>query len=133
MISTPREIYGSGNEFSVHEFSRNPSAQKYGGKTYNSVESVQEFFRRRDERLGSRQSPRNERPARPQSSRSSTTPNTLNPTPSFVPGSYVRHSKYGRGLVLRREGSGDQAKVTVNFPGYGAKKLIEKYAGLEKD
>jgi DNA helicase-2/ATP-dependent DNA helicase PcrA len=35
--------------------------------------------------------------------------------------------------VLRREGSGDQTKVTVSFPGYGAKKLIEKYAGLEKD
>ena len=52
---------------------------------------------------------------------------------SFVPGSYVRHSKYGRGLVLRREGSGEQTKVTVSFPGYGAKKLVEKYAGLEKD
>ena len=50
----------------------------------------------------------------------------------FVPGSYVRHAKYGRGLVLRREGVGDALKLTVTFPGYGQKKLIEKYAGLEK-
>jgi DNA helicase-2/ATP-dependent DNA helicase PcrA len=50
----------------------------------------------------------------------------------FVPGSYVKHSKYGRGLVLRREGVGDSLKLTVTFPGYGQKKLVQKYAGLEK-
>jgi DNA helicase-2/ATP-dependent DNA helicase PcrA len=50
----------------------------------------------------------------------------------FKPGSYVKHSKYGRGLVLRREGAGESAKLTVSFPGYGQKKLVEKYAGLEK-
>jgi DNA helicase-2/ATP-dependent DNA helicase PcrA len=50
-----------------------------------------------------------------------------------VPGTHVRHSKYGRGLVLRREGVGDAAKLTVSFPGFGQKKLIEKYAGLEKE
>jgi len=50
----------------------------------------------------------------------------------FVPGSYVRHSKYGRGLVLRREGAGESTKLTVSFPGYGQKKLVEKYANLEK-
>jgi DNA helicase-2/ATP-dependent DNA helicase PcrA len=50
----------------------------------------------------------------------------------FVPGSYVMHAKYGRGLVLRREGVGDSMKLTVTFPGYGQKKLVQKYAGLEK-
>jgi DNA helicase-2/ATP-dependent DNA helicase PcrA len=56
------------------------------------------------------------------------------PSPSneITPGSYVKHSKYGRGLVLRREGAGESAKLTVSFPGYGQKKLVEKYAGLEK-
>src|SRR5436190_424500 len=92
-----------------------------------------EFFRRRDQKVGGRTSssyqPQGARP-KPQSSTSA--PNTQSGS-SFVPGSYVRHSKYGRGLVLRREGSGDQTKVTVSFPGYGAKKLIEKYANLEKD
>ncbi|MCU1267435.1 MAG: hypothetical protein JWM21_3753 [Acidobacteria bacterium] len=48
----------------------------------------------------------------------------------FVPGSYVRHLKYGRGLVLRREGVGDSLKLTVSFPGYGQKRLVQKYANL---
>ena len=52
---------------------------------------------------------------------------------SLVPGTNVRHEKYGRGLVLRREGSGDNTKLTVSFPGFGQKKLIEKYANLQKD
>ena len=55
-----------------------------------------------------------------------------NATAEFVPGSYVKHSKYGRGLVLRREGAGETTKLTVSFPGYGQKKLVEKYANLEK-
>ncbi len=48
------------------------------------------------------------------------------------PGTHVKHPKYGRGLVLRREGVGDAAKLLVSFPGFGQKKLVEKYAGLEK-
>ncbi len=35
-------------------------------------------------------------------------------------------AKYGRGTVLRREGDGEDTKVTVSFPGYGLKKLIAK-------
>ena len=50
----------------------------------------------------------------------------------FTPGTHVKHPKYGRGLVLRREGVGDSAKLLVSFPGFGQKKLVEKYAGLEK-
>ena len=34
----------------------------------------------------------------------------------------IRHPKYGRGTVLRREGDGEDAKLTVSFPGYGLKK-----------
>jgi DNA helicase-2/ATP-dependent DNA helicase PcrA len=50
----------------------------------------------------------------------------------FVAGSHVRHAKYGKGLVLRREGSGDNVKLTISFPGFGQKKLIEKFANLEQ-
>ena len=49
----------------------------------------------------------------------------------FGPGSTVEHAKYGRGTVLRLEGTGDDTKVTVSFPGYGLKKLIAKYAGIK--
>ena len=45
-------------------------------------------------------------------------------------GATVAHPKYGKGLVLRREGDGDEAKITVNFPGHGLKKLVAKYASL---
>jgi DNA helicase II / ATP-dependent DNA helicase PcrA len=34
--------------------------------------------------------------------------------------------------VMRREGDGEDARLTINFPGYGLKKLIEKYAGIKE-
>jgi DNA helicase-2/ATP-dependent DNA helicase PcrA len=46
------------------------------------------------------------------------------------PGSIIEHAKYGRGTVLRLEGSGDDTKLTVSFSGYGLKKLVAKYAGI---
>ena len=48
-------------------------------------------------------------------------------------GMSVSHPKYGTGTVVRREGEGDDAKITVNFPGVGLKKLVEKYAGLKRN
>lgn len=104
---------------------------KYPGKTYDSVESIEEFFRKRSEKMGGQQNRPAQAPAaRPQSSQSAA--QAAAPATDILPGSYVRHAKYGRGLVLRREGTGDQTKFTVSFPGYGQKKLIEKYANLEK-
>lgn len=47
-------------------------------------------------------------------------------------GSRVRHPKYGEGTVFRREGDGDDAKITVQFQQYGVKKLVEKFAQLER-
>jgi DNA helicase II / ATP-dependent DNA helicase PcrA len=47
-------------------------------------------------------------------------------------GQRVRHAKYGEGTVMMREGEGEDAKLTVVFPGYGMKKLMEKFANLER-
>ncbi|MEE8218722.1 MAG: 3'-5' exonuclease, partial [Vicinamibacteria bacterium] len=47
------------------------------------------------------------------------------------PGVRVRHPLFGVGTVLRREGRGDDLKLTVSFPGVGAKKLVARFAGLE--
>jgi len=96
--------------------------KKYAGKTYDNVDSIAEFFKQRSRQLGQT---------------SGSLPNVSKPVPAATsgeikPGSYVKHSKYGRGLVLRREGAGESTKLTVSFPGYGQKKLVEKYAGLEK-
>ena len=47
-------------------------------------------------------------------------------------GQRVRHSKYGEGTILMREGDGEDAKLTVLFSRHGMKKLIEKFANLQK-
>lgn len=117
----------------------------YTGKTYNSSEAITEFFKKREtsrtvgERGDRLPTKPNDKPRSPLErlkaagskpaeieDRRSKTDN------SIVPGSHVIHGKYGRGLVLRREGSGDNVKLTVSFPGFGQKKLIEKFANLQK-
>src|SRR5205085_2363541 len=50
----------------------------------------------------------------------------------FKAGQRVRHPKYGEGVVYRREGEGEEAKLTVQFPKFGMKKLVEKFAQLER-
>jgi DNA helicase-2/ATP-dependent DNA helicase PcrA len=112
---------------------------KYTGKTYDSVDSIAEFFRKRGQQLGQSNtgSQQQDQPTIKRRAQAANASPTSRPTSSgaggdFSPGSHVRHPKYGRGLVLRREGTGDSAKLTVSFPGFGQKKLIEKYAGLEK-
>ncbi|MEN3327737.1 MAG: ATP-dependent helicase UvrD/PcrA [Acidobacteriota bacterium] len=96
--------------------------KKYTGKTYDSVDSIADFFKQRSKQMGQTSG------SLPKVSKTAPTA----PSNEITPGSYVKHSKYGRGLVLRREGAGESAKLTVSFPGYGQKKLVEKYAGLEK-
>jgi DNA helicase II / ATP-dependent DNA helicase PcrA len=108
----------------------------YSGKTYNNIDSIAEFFRQRGEKLGSstpktQSEPTIKRRAAPAAAGEQRGGSSQD-AGGFTPGTHVRHPKYGRGLVLRREGSGDSAKLTVSFPGFGQKKLIEKYAGLEK-
>ena len=115
----------------------------YSGKTYNSSEAVAEFFKQRSQGTKTADEPSKRaepsvQPAKPPASgfdklrAMATPPGQQKNDESLVPGSYVKHEKYGRGLVLRREGSGDNAKLTVSFPGFGQKKLIEKYANLQK-
>ncbi len=50
----------------------------------------------------------------------------------FQSGQRVRHPKYGEGTIFRREGDGDDAKLTVQFVKFGIKKLVEKFAQLER-
>ena len=47
-------------------------------------------------------------------------------------GTQVRHPKYGLRTVIACDGDGESAKATVSFPGYGTKKLVERYASLEQ-
>ena len=50
----------------------------------------------------------------------------------LAPGNRVKHPKFGYGTVLRSEGKGEETKLTISFPGFGMKKLMAKYADLER-
>jgi DNA helicase-2/ATP-dependent DNA helicase PcrA len=47
-------------------------------------------------------------------------------------GARVRHPKYGEGVIFARDGDGEDAKLTVQFSSHGMKKLVEKFAQLER-
>jgi DNA helicase-2/ATP-dependent DNA helicase PcrA len=83
---------------------------------YNSIDNIAEFFASRGKKFN--------------------VPKILPEEPSgkrgFRPGQRVKHPKYGEGTVYQREGDGEQAKITVQFPRFGLKKLVERYAQLEK-
>ncbi|MGH9898217.1 MAG: 3'-5' exonuclease, partial [Pyrinomonadaceae bacterium] len=96
---------------------RKYSGSNFSGRTYNDLEAITEFLKERKQK----------------GQHNTTQTSQKNSTSEFIPGSYVRHAKYGRGLVLRREGSSDSCKLTIVFPGYGQKKLMEKFAGLVRD
>lgn len=47
-------------------------------------------------------------------------------------GARVRHEKFGDGVILKREGTGDSARLTVYFDRGGSKKFVARYAKLTK-
>jgi len=53
--------------------------------------------------------------------------------PRLVKGERVSHPTFGSGTVLELTGFGRDLKVTVDFDTVGRKKLMVRYAGLEKD
>ena len=53
--------------------------------------------------------------------------------PRFVKGERVAHPTFGSGTVLEVSGFGPDLKVTVSFDSVGRKKLLARYADLEKD
>jgi DNA helicase-2/ATP-dependent DNA helicase PcrA len=93
-----------------------PKKKTVSAPTYNSIDNIAEFFASRGKKFN--------------------VPKIQVEAPTgkkgFRPGQRVRHPKYGEGTVYHREGDGDDAKITVQFPRFGLKKLVEKYAQLEK-
>ena len=94
-----------------------PSKQRQTstGPKYNSIDNIAEFFASRGKKFSISKAP----VEAPKGKK------------GFRPGSKVRHPKYGEGTVYQREGEGEEAKITVQFPRFGLKKLVEKYAQLE--
>jgi ATP-dependent DNA helicase UvrD/PcrA len=95
---------------------KEPQPQATKAPRYNSIDNIAEFFASRGKKFSLPKVPIEE----PKGKR------------GFRPGQKVRHPKYGEGTVYQREGDGEEAKITVQFPRFGLKKLVEKYAQLEK-
>ncbi|HTS75283.1 MAG TPA: UvrD-helicase domain-containing protein [Bryobacteraceae bacterium] len=104
----------------------------YTGKTYNSVENIRQFFAERGmpPPQGLSTPASGPKPAAPAAKPAAGAPVKKK---KVGPGSTIEHAKYGRGTVLRLEGSGEDTKLTVSFPGHGLKKLVAKYAGIHID
>jgi DNA helicase-2/ATP-dependent DNA helicase PcrA len=121
-----------------HDVRQSAARNTFTGKTYNSLENISTFFNERGMAFKAPKPaaphakqppvliPRAKPPVQPQPPGSSPT------RKSVRAGMTVEHPKYGTGTVIRREGDGEDAKITVNFPRYGLKKLVEKYAGLKR-
>ena len=138
------------------------SAQRttYTGKTYNSVENIAQFFKDRGvQPSGALASPgrAREREAPVQTGLFPVSTPAPAPPPRFQPavvpgpvkatgpgvarakpkgmrsGLRISHPKYGRGTILRVEGEGDEAKLTVSFATSGLKKMVAKFAGITID
>ena len=112
---------------------------RFSGKTYDSADAVAQFFQQRG--LGSR-GPRASKAPAGAAANQSYPERKSKPTLEARPpagarpgqlrrGSRVRHSKYGVGSIVLREGDGEDAKVTVMFEKHGLKKMVVKYAGLQ--
>ena len=116
-----------------HEVRETVKRNLYTGKTYNSLDNINQFFAERggQARPPASPAPPIAKPPPPVAAQPASRPPARKKP--FGAGSTIQHPKYGRGTVLRREGEGEDAKLTVSFPGYGLKKLVEKYAGITKD
>jgi DNA helicase-2/ATP-dependent DNA helicase PcrA len=139
----PGEIDLHGERYAARQSARRNT---FTGKTYNSLDNISQFFSERGMSIKPPQPPA-ARPAPPpdprtppQFPRAIGSPKPQEARPAAPPqkrvtraGMTVEHPKYGTGTVVRREGEGEDAKITVNFPRFGLKKLIEKYAGLKRD
>ena len=51
--------------------------------------------------------------------------------PEFAAGDRVEHAHFGRGTVVRVQGSGVNARATVRFPAHGERQLLLFYAKLQ--
>ncbi len=118
-----------------HDVRQTARRNTFTGKTYNSHGEHFAVFRRAGNAV-QRSAPA---AARRRGCPIRRSPPSRCPQPPPAPrrgartGMTVEHPKYGMGTVVRREGEGEDAKITVNFPRFGLKKLIEKYAGLKRN
>ncbi|MEO8099494.1 MAG: UvrD-helicase domain-containing protein [Acidobacteriota bacterium] len=130
LLETVRGDAGHVDLYAERHMVRETAAKNlYTGKTYNSVDAIRNFFAAPNASPAVRPPATAAAPAT--SVQPSMQPKVVKPARKIGPGSTIDNAKFGRGTIMRIEGTGEDAKVTVSFPGYGLKKLIAKYAGIK--
>jgi DNA helicase II / ATP-dependent DNA helicase PcrA len=104
LLQVTNQAFSFGPSLSSHRPSFPRSSQHPPAVTYNTPAKAMEFLNK----LGSKKTAAG----------------------GFVKGARVFHEKYGRGSILQVEETGEDVKLTVQFPGAGIKKLIQRYARL---
>ncbi len=148
--SAPGSIDLYGERAAVREVARRNT---YTGKTYNSLDHISQFFADRGARPPAQAPQPAVKPATPAFGKSPAPAQGIPPaapaaqrkfsppagtaaskpaaqSSGLRPGATIVHPKYGRGTVIRKEGDGEDAKLTVSFHGHGLKKLVARFAGL---
>jgi DNA helicase-2/ATP-dependent DNA helicase PcrA len=113
---------GMGRTLTATPYPQKPKTT-FQGKTYNDQAGIKEFLERQAKQA---------QPAKPTAKIIGKAATSEIAASGYRSNQRVKHAKYGQGLIVRVEGEGEDAKLTINFPGYGMKKLVAKYAGLEK-
>jgi DNA helicase-2/ATP-dependent DNA helicase PcrA len=54
-------------------------------------------------------------------------------TPRFLKGERVRHPQFGRGTIRELSGFGNDVKAVIDFERVGRKKVVLRYANLQKE
>ncbi|MHB8301411.1 MAG: ATP-dependent helicase [Acidobacteriaceae bacterium] len=111
----PHWNYEDEDQSSASHAPSGSSPQQSGAGT-GSIDNIAQFFAARGQKF-----PRQKLPVAGPSGKT-----------GFRSGQRVRHPKYGEGVVFKREGDGEDARITVQFPRFGVKKLVEKFAQLER-
>lgn len=99
----------------------------YGGSVnYNDPDAYRRSNRQRNSTLGSA----------PQLVKAASRPGAKSPGNRVVidltPGDRVLHPRFGMGTVVTSTGEGESAEVSVDFGGEGVKRLLLRYAPVEK-
>ena len=129
-----------------HEVRESARRNLFTGRTVNSVENIAQFFTERGMPVPSGLVSRPQTagsgsdsgaPRKAAGTGAGTAAGNLRQMPgpaskgrAIRVGVVIEHEKYGRGTVMRREGEGEDAKLTISFAGHGLKKIIEKYARI---
>src|SRR5262249_51219858 len=109
-------------DWPLHTAATSQTHQHLSRATHNHTHSVPEFFARQGKKIDFDSS--ESRPgtsasrseSRADSSGSSANSGSSKSSGGLKVGTRVKHAKYGVGLIVKREGEGGDAKLTINFP-----------------